>query len=454
MQRLRFLGAATFSGRVGYLTPQHDAFRVDGPTLLIQQSPSGSHLGPFQPAPTGAVILPEISGTWLASWPRTSAPSAMAISTHMARFDTYVRSSAVSDLPALQAVTPECGFFTPAVYDPIFHGSVLASDNFPAASRISQSFSVFSFLRMQPGSDHSSTLPSEGWQDPAAAQRFVSAIQWFLTDLFGPRIGRVTIFYRALGYLRVRLESVHLANAWTSIDARIFSAVILAHIHSLWVTLLQWEENCVRLPVYYRSDQTILRIEAASPFVQTDTSVSLDQVLHNWLSAVDARFPPGLLALANSFRDIIPGAWAHIFCPSFPGRATPPPERTQDRSRRRQGDPDSETSRAWAYNVVEKVPDHPDSGRRNNRQFVEAIRPFPKVPNAQGEFIEICFGFTCRGLRCLNPGSCRKIHMAARQQLRDARREDLRHVRDWLARPAVSARLRLTDVARDFPCLR
>ena len=137
----------------------------------------------------------------------------MAISSHMARFDTYVRSAAVSDLPALQAVTPECGFFTPDIYDPVYHGSVLATDSIPATSRISQSFSVFSFLRMQPGADHPSALPADGWIDPAAAQRFVSAIQWFLTDLFGPRIGRVTIIYRALGYLRSHLESVHLANA-------------------------------------------------------------------------------------------------------------------------------------------------------------------------------------------------------------------------------------------------
>ena len=130
----------------------------------------------------------------------------MAISSHMARFDAYVRSAAVSDLPALQNVTPECGFFTPDIYDPIYHGSILTTDSIPAASWISQSFSVFFFLRMQPGADHSSNLPARGWADPAAAQRFVSAIQWFITNLFGPRIGRVTILYRTLSYLRSHLE--------------------------------------------------------------------------------------------------------------------------------------------------------------------------------------------------------------------------------------------------------
>ena len=113
-----------------------------------------------------------------------------------------------------------------------------------------------------------------------------------------------------------------------------------------------------------------------------------------------------------------------------------------------------DSSRAWAYNVLEKIPGHPDSGRRHNRRFVEALRPFPQVPHSQGESIEICFGYACKGLRCLNEGRCRKIHMACSQDLRTARREDLRQVRDWLARPAVRSRVRLTDKARDYPCLR
>ena len=44
--------------------------------------------------------------------------------------------------------------------------------------------------------------------------------------------------------------------------------------------------------------------------------------------------------------------------------------------------------------------------------------------------------------------------MATSQELRNARRDDLRNVRDWLARPAVRSCVRLTDKARDYPCLR
>ena len=450
LQRLRFLGAATFSGRVGYRTHQHAAFTVDGPPLILQQSPSGSDSGPFTPAPTGAVILPELSATWLAAWPRSSTPGPLATSAPMARFDTYVRGAAVSDLPALQTVPPECGFFTSEVFDPIYTGTVVAADTLPTTQRIRQSFSVFSFLRMQPGADNPSTLPPGGWDSPIEAQRFVSAIQWFITDLFGPRISRVTILYRALGHLRAHLESISLLQAWASIDARVFSIIILMRVHSLWVTLLQWEENCVHLPVFYRSGQTILRIDAASPFMQSDPAISLDEVLQQWIHSIDERFPPNLLDLTNRFREVIPAAWNHIF------QAPPPDEDPDpaDRHQRRSGDPSSASSRAWAYNVLEKIPGHPDSGRRHNRRFVEALRPFPQVPNSQGESIEICFGYACKGLRCLNEGRCRKIHMACSQDLRTARREDLRQVRDWLARPAVRSRVRLTDKARDYPCLR
>ena len=167
----------------------------------LQQSPSGSDSGPFTPAPTGAVILPELSATWLAAWPRSSTPGPLATSAPMARFDTYT-------------------------------GTVVAADTLPTTQRIRQSFSVFSFLRMQPGADNPSTLPPGGWDSPIEAQRFVSAIQWFITDLFGPRISRVTILYRALGHLRAHLESISLLQAWASIDARVFSIIILMRVHS------------------------------------------------------------------------------------------------------------------------------------------------------------------------------------------------------------------------------
>ena len=44
--------------------------------------------------------------------------------------------------------------------------------------------------------------------------------------------------------------------------------------------------------------------------------------------------------------------------------------------------------------------------------------------------------------------------MYARPQLRDEPREKLRQVREWLQTPAVRARIRLTDTARNYPNLR
>ena len=185
--------------------------------------------------------------------------------------------------------------------------------------------------------------------------------------------------------------------------------------------------------------------------MQLDSSVSLDSVLTNWLLAVDRRFPPGLLELANSFRDIIPTAWDHIFTTEPSGEDT---GMNQGRLLARSGDPNRESSRSWQYNVFEKVSSHNDSRRSRNRQCVEAIRPFPKLPNPRGELVEICFGAACRGLRCLNRENCRKLHMYARPQLRKEPRENLRQVREWLETPAVRARIRLTDTARSFPNLR
>ena len=259
-----------------------------------------------------------------------------------------------------------------------------------------------------------------------------------------------------MGYLRRHLESIRLAQAWSSIDSRIFSAVILQHVHHLWTIILQWEENCIRIPVYYRSDSSVMRIEAASPFIPSDPSMSLDQVLTHWVQQVDVRFPTGLLALANSFRDTIPLAWDHIFASEPDGD----PYYTRDGrqhhggNQTRVGDPEREGSRAWKYNVFEKIPGAPDSSRRRNKQCLEALKPFSKVPINPGEFIEICFGSACRGLKCQNPSTCEKQHMAARGTLRNSTRADLRQVHEWLARPEVKARIRLTDAVRVLACFR
>ena len=379
----------------------------------------------------------------------------------MTRFENFTRNTQATDLTALQGVQPDCGFFTSDIYDPIYHGSVLASEVFPTQSRISQSFSVFSFLRMQPGSNHSSVLPPTGWKTPLEAQRFVSAIQWFITDLFGQQIGHVTLMYRALGHLRGRLESVSFQQAWPDINRRVFSAVIISHIHSLWTTLLQWEEKCSKLFLHYLNGHSVVGIEGASPFVALDHSVSLDSVLSDWMNAVDIRFPPAHITIINCFRDQIPESWNHIFSsPTYDDTSRPVRDEARQfdpddtRRRQRRGEADRQSSRGWSHNVFMKVEGHADSVRGRNRACYEAIRPIPKVPNDNGELVEICLGASCKGIRCLNQGTCSKVHMICSPQLRQARRDNLRQVREWLRRPAVRERIQLTPVARDYECFR
>ena len=104
------------------------------------------------------------------------------------------------------------------------------------------------------------------------------------------------------------------------------------------------------VPLYYKSDQLVLRIEGGTPFVATNQSISLDVVLSQWLCNIDRRFPPNLLAQANAFCDIWPKDWAHNFqgavhpdngVDSSLGRG-----RSIGRESRR-GDPDREASRKF-----------------------------------------------------------------------------------------------------------
>ena len=117
---------------------------------------------------------------------------------------------------------------------------------------------------------------------------------------------------------------------------------------------------------YYKSDQSVLRIKGGTPFVATNHLISLDVVLSQWLCDINRRFPPNLLAQANTFRDIWPQDWAHIFqgtvhpddgLDGSPGRGRPISREC------RRGDPDREASRSFAYNLLEKVPGHADAIR-------------------------------------------------------------------------------------------
>ena len=52
-------------------------------------------------------------------------------------------------------------------------------------------------------------------------------------------------------------------------------------------------------------------IDGAAPFFHS--VASLDATLSTWLDYIDARFPVGILNMANAFQDNIPDAWDHIF---------------------------------------------------------------------------------------------------------------------------------------------
>ena len=450
LQRLRFLGASTFSGRTGYSSAQHPCFTVPGAPPEFRLSRSGTNNGPFDAAPKEVIIIPDIVDHWTMSFGRNSTSSSQAISSHVSRYDRFHRHDADA---AMRQVQPDCGFFSNEIFDPMCHGCILASMDIPSATRISQSLSVFSFLRMRPGSDNTSQLPADGWETPDAAVTFLSAIQWFITDLFGPRIAPSSFMYIALDYLKARIQSHDLLQAWTTIDHRAFSAVILFHVHSLWVSLIHWSDDCERLDIYYRHSADILMIAGAAPF--SVTIQSLDNTLATWITFVDSRFPRGMLNLANSFTDIIPRAWDHIFLGSED--ASPPPRRASAGERsRRQGDADRPGSRAWAHNVFEKVAGHRDASRGRNANLVSAIRPFPKIKMHSGESLEICFGWSCKGCQCINSRStCAMLHMSTRDpDLINASRSSMSTIRDWLQRPNVKARVCLTDAARRLSCFR
>ena len=79
----------------------------------------------------------------------------------------------------------------------------MASKGVPNASYLRDSFLFCPFLHFCSGTD---ILPADGLDNLADAQRFVAAIQWFLTDLFGSHIRIQTMMYKALRQIRGHLE--------------------------------------------------------------------------------------------------------------------------------------------------------------------------------------------------------------------------------------------------------
>ena len=121
-------------------------------------------------------------------------------------------------------------------------------------------------MHMHPGCNNTSQLPADGWETPQVAVTFLSAIQWFITDLFGPLVVPISFLFIALEYLKDRIQSLEFGAAWATIDHHTFSAVILFHVHTLWVSLIHWADNCKQLNVYYRHGNDVLMIAEAAPF--------------------------------------------------------------------------------------------------------------------------------------------------------------------------------------------
>ena len=100
------------------------------------------------------------------------------------------------------------------------------------------------------------------------------------------------------------------------------------------------------------------------------------------------------MAQANSFPDVIPRDWEHIFL-----RAGTPPaglarygpsDGGQHSPRREQqvGDGGDPNSRAYRLSLFEKMPSHQDFSRARGREFGAAVRPFPSFPDGSGESFE------------------------------------------------------------------
>ena len=150
------------------------------------------------------------------------------------RFERVIRDQQLPDLSVLVTFYTDCGFFIPQVFDSIGAGSIWVSPGIPSAARLSSSFSVYTFLRMQEGHDNTASLPHGGWRELRHAHQFIASIQWFIVDIFSPALGAGSFMYRALAFIRNRLDNQHFIRAWETIAKRPFSVVIINLIHEVW----------------------------------------------------------------------------------------------------------------------------------------------------------------------------------------------------------------------------
>ena len=404
------------------------------------------------------MVLPDIDVGFSNSFPLRGATALQAATNASNAFERFVRDTGQTSVPALSLVSVDCGFFSQGVFDAIRLGNILTMDGVPSETRIASSLSVYSFLRFRKGVEIPARLPAGGWCDIDDAQRFLASIQWFITYLFGSTVGQAAFMFRALTFLRNKLSNPTLHHAWQSMDKRSFSMVIVQSVQDLWISLLHWEEAAAQMPLYYQQDLSVVTVGGAAPFPSSSPTASIDVALARWCQALERRFPLGHMAQANSFPDVIPRDWEHIFLqagiPEAGMSRYGPLDSGPNSPRREQqgGDGGDPNSRAYRLSLFEKVPSHQDAPRARGREFGAAVRPFPSFPDGSGEFFELCFGYACMGMRCAGR-NCRKPHLSVRSAW-DAPRSAWESTRKWLARPAVAERVRLTPEAQRIPGLR
>jgi len=414
-----------------------------------------SSVDAFTPAPQSVVVMADLRPDVVRAFPIRQGHHTGA-SAAANRFERVIRDQQLTDLSVLVTFSTDCGFFIPQVFDSIGAGSIWVSPGIPSAARLSSSFSVYTFLRMKEGHDNAASLSHGGWLELKQAHQFIASIQWFIVDIFGPALGTGSFMYRALAFIRNRLDNQHFIRAWETIAKRTFSIVLINLINELWNILYAWEEGAAKVPIYYLANNIRVETTGAAPFSESARTESIDVSLSAWIERVTCRFPGDHLELANAFSERFPSQWDHIFAregtldTSQAGRVT-----DHTTSTRHGGDPDNPQSRSFTGNLLEKVTGHADSTRGRNRQCVNAIRPFPRFqPSPTGESLEICFGACCKGLRCLHGEQCNAYHLSARSRLRTASRESMAAIRLWLIKPAVRARICLTAEAAALPCFR
>ena len=112
--------------------------------------------------------------------------------------------------------------------------------------------------------------------------------------------------YRALAFIRNRLDNRHFISAWKTIAKRLFSIVLINLIHEVWNILYAWEEGATKVPIYYLAHTARIATTGAAPFSDFSRAESIDVSLSSWVVRVMRHFPSDHLEQANAFPTRIP----------------------------------------------------------------------------------------------------------------------------------------------------